>query len=1382
MQTRFAATWRWEGSVTLTTWMRTFALALICTALAQAETPIPKELEGWQPWVQYGQVFRRCPFLAGTDGSDEGNRICAWPGRLNLELNQGGGRFMQTWISYTDGWVSLPGNLEYWPGAVTVNGAAAAVVAVDGVPQIRVQAGTFALSGSFTWSKQPESLPVPAHTGLIELNLDGHRLDQVNRPNDSVWLGKRHEAEVAQQLDVQTYRLLSDGTPTTLETRLNLQVAGDVREQTLPHVLPQGFQAMSLQSELPARIDSEGQLRVQVRAGSWTITVAARAADDLGSIKIPSLSGNAPQQEVWSYASNDRLRVAALEGAESIDPGQANVPQEWRRYPSYRVQANEVVRLVERSRGVSPQEGNHLDLQRQLYLDFAHQGYTAVDQISGQMRSTWRLDMRAPYRLMRVASGPDDLLVTETDGLTGVELRRPGVSLGTVARIANSGGPIPASGWTERMDHVSGVLNLPPGHRLLAAFGADSAPGAWVERWGLLDLFLLLICSVLALRLFGWQYAIVTFFAVALLPQENPWLVWLILSVNSASALGRALPSGWPQTATIWSRKLLLGLLLLVSVPFAIEQVRFALYPQLADRSELVAPVEIAQIATASSIAGSHLSGLNRAPAPNFVPPPAAAELQEITTSMKRSTNVRDPDALSTSAQPRQRYAPGTSIQAGPGLPQWRYATYDFGWSGPVDATQTVRFVVLTPVVVGIWRVLGIALLAALFVRMIRGGPGIRAEWRRVLATRGILATLVVSFGCMTLGSPSRANSTPDSALLNDLRSRLSQPAQCVPHCAEIMAARLVLTPDTLETSLDVAALSLIAVALPTAGDRFDPEAISLDGVPVSGVFRDDDQKIWIALKPGTHSVKMSTRLPTSDSIQLLFPQVPRGIVVSGDGWDVSGVNAGRLLGNTLELLRRRAAGHDAETPHAAAQFPAYVRIRRAFSLDLDWSLQTTIERLAPDKGGFTLAIPLLAGESILTSGIETNPAMQVLAAFDSDAMQFDWHSSLPQSETLTLTAAKDKPWSELWSFKVGPMWRVLFSGVPAILPENLRTDWTFEYIPRAGETLTLKISRPAAAPGDSLAIDKVDFEVEQGKRSASATLRFNYRSTQGGRHTLRLPDTARVTAVMADRRSVPVRPENGVLALALSPGQHEVEIQWQSSASAELIARTPAVDLQLPSSNVNVQLHMPTDRWVLYATGSGVGPAVLYWGELIVFIVVAIAVGRSRRSPLRTHEWLLLGLGLSTFSWSALLLFAAWMFAVHWRQGFDGAQLSRQQYNLLQSTLILLSLAAVIALVAAIPSGLLGNPDMRIAGVGQSPHELSWFSDQASGVLPSPWVLSLSIWWYKAAMLLWALWLAFALVRWLPIAWRALAVGGFWRGAAAATLSTPNTAPEVDA
>src|SRR5277367_4112725 len=291
----------------ITTWVRVAALVLLGHSLAQAQTAIPKELEGWQSWVQHGEEFRRCPFFAGTDGSDVSYRNCAWPGRLNLDLRAGGGRFTQTWVSYAETWLPLPGNLEYWPSAVTVNGAPAAVVARDGIPQILVQAGTWSVAGNFAWTKQPESLPISPTTGLVELNLDGRRLDQVDRPSGAVWLGKPHETQVAEQLEVHVYRLLSDGIPTTLLTHIDLRVAGDVREEALANVLPQGFSPMSVDSELPARLDSDGRLRVQVRAGSWTVSVTARAQDDSGTITIPSASGNWPKEEVWSYASDDRL-------------------------------------------------------------------------------------------------------------------------------------------------------------------------------------------------------------------------------------------------------------------------------------------------------------------------------------------------------------------------------------------------------------------------------------------------------------------------------------------------------------------------------------------------------------------------------------------------------------------------------------------------------------------------------------------------------------------------------------------------------------------------------------------------------------------------------------------------------------------------------------------------------------------------------------------------------------------------------------------------------------------------------------------------------------------------------------------------------------------
>jgi hypothetical protein len=178
---------------------------------------------------------------------------------------------------------------------------------------------------------------------------------------------------------------------------------------------------------------------------------------------------------------------------------------------------------------------------------------------------------------------------------------------------------------------------------------------------------------------------------------------------------------------------------------------------------------------------------------------------------------------------------------------------------------------------------------------------------------------------------------------------------------------------------------------------------------------------------------------------------------------------------------------------------------------------------------------------------------------------------------------------------------------------------------------------------------------------------------------------------------------------------------------------------------------------------GPGVGPAILFWGELLVFVVIALALGRSQHSPLRVHEWLLLGLGLSTFSWSVLLLFAVWIFAMHWRSRWAEND-QRRTFNLIQVALGLLSVVALFSLVSAIPYGLLSTPDMRVRGAGSGGNVFSWFVDEAAGGLPQPAVISVSLWWYKIAMLAWALWLSSALLRWLPWGWRAFNAGGLWR------------------
>jgi hypothetical protein len=112
--------------------------------------------------------------------------------------------------------------------------------------------------------------------------------------------------------------------------------------------------------------------------------------------------------------------------------------------------------------------------------------------------------------------------------------------------------------------------------------------------------------------------------------------------------------------------------------------------------------------------------------------------------------------------------------------------------------------------------------------------------------------------------------------------------------------------------------------------------------------------------------------------------------------------------------------------------------------------------------------------------------------------------------------------------------------------------------------------------------------------------------------------------------------------------------------------------------------------------------------------------------------------------------------------------------FDLMQLGLALLTVAALGVLVAAVPGGLLGQPDMHIAGMDSSALRLHWFVDRSVDVLPQAGVFSLPLWTYKLAMLAWALWLANALIGWLRWGFDAWSRGGYWRRAEARPAAPP--------
>jgi len=171
----------------------------------------------------------------------------------------------------------------------------------------------------------------------------------------------------------------------------------------------------------------------------------------------------------------------------------------------------------------------------------------------------------------------------------------------------------------------------------------------------------------------------------------------------------------------------------------------------------------------------------------------------------------------------------------------------------------------------------------------------------------------------------------------------------------------------------------------------------------------------------------------------------------------------------------------------------------------------------------------------------------------------------------------------------------------------------------------------------------------------------------------------------------------------------------------------------------------------------------VLYWSELVVLLIFAVILGRVDLTPLAARHWILLGLGFSTFSWPVLGVVVAWLLICGARREVATPEVW-WRFNLLQVFIAAVTVIALTAIVTSLPAGLLGTPDMHVMGNDSWGNSLKWFADSSEGALPTAVAWSVPLWFYKVLILAWALWLSFALLRWLPWVWQCFSSDGYWR------------------
>lgn len=1349
--------------------------------VARQQPSIPESLMPWVDWVLHDKN-KEIKCVVQYNNGDRYH--CNYPSVIELDLNNSGGHFKQQWFIQKKSFIQLPGNDRNLPSGITIEGNRQTVLLHNGSPTIELDAGNHLIEGSFTWPRLPEYLKIPQQSALVFLAVNTSpvlfpNLDSQGR----LWLKQIDtKQKVEDRLQIESFRLIDDLIPARVQLFITLDVAGSAREISLgPLYQPNGFTPLSLKTSLPVKLAQDGRLKVQVRPGRYNISLLLRHRGPIHSLSFnpgstPSVSGW-PNQEIWSFRARPDLRLVEFGGVTAIDPTQTSIPPEWHNYPTFRVLPGETLHLKEIKRGDPLPAPDQLTLHRTLWLKFDGEGYTIQDRISGKKNTNWRLEMAPTIDLGRVAVDGKEVLITSDDpsavnsektdvtppSKAGVELRNGLVSL-TADSIFNDGiASLPATGWLHDFLKVKGTLHLPPGWKLLHTRGIDNINNTWINKWTLLDFFIVLIFTIAVAKLFSKPLAVIGFATLLLSYHEPnaPRFIWLLLLPGIT--ILRYLPTGKLRTVTKLYQGMMLTILFIIVIPYVVDDLRLGIYPQLAKpwtaMSDYAKRQEQANIAR-KRVDLPQVQMLN-APQEAMMEDDGAPVKTKVASKSDSSGYSRMKAHVLMQSAHKQvvQQDPKALTQTGPGLPKWLpFETIHFSWSGPVDQGQKIYFTLIGPqanLLLAIIRIVLITLLMA-------GLLGITFDRKNRFSINKLkqLFLTTISFFILLHPFSSQAQEFPSQQLLDQLQQRLLEKEKCFPSCSAIAKATIDLKNNTLVTHLDIDAQIRTVIPLPGHTKQWLPNKVLLNGIPADGLLR-KDSGLWIIVPAGNSSLSMSGPLRQQNSLQLQFPLKPHHLSVSTKGWTVEGVHPDGIFDQQLQF-RRQTTGE--EKPGEIIEtgiLPPFLKVERTLLLGLVWKIQTTVTRVSPPGAAVVLEIPLLNGESVTTERIRVENGVAKLNMPSHQSM-LTWESFLQPSDTISLTHAKEEAWTEIWKVDISPIFHLEYEGIPVILHKS-NSRWYPTWHPWPGEMVKLHITRPRGMEGQTLTVEKSHLVLRPGQRSTSATLELSLKSSQGGKHAITLPAGSKLQEVKINSKIQPIRQEGRQVNMPVVPGLQRFQLTWLESRGMSTHYQSSDIDLGIQSVNTSLDIHLPQNRWPLFIGGEQLmTPAVLFWPVLIVVVIVALGLTRSGLTPLKFYQWLLLGIGLSMSYLLTGMIVTGWLIALNFRK--KAGDLEDRRFNLIQVGLVFLTVAAAGSLLFAISKGLLGHPDMNIVGNGSHGTLLRWYHDISDPTLPQGWLFSIPMLVYRIAMLLWALWVSFWLVGVAGWGWKQFSTPQIWR------------------
>ncbi|HWX25517.1 MAG TPA: hypothetical protein VN083_10760, partial [Vicinamibacteria bacterium] len=863
-------------------------------------------------------------------------------------------------------------------------------------------------------------------------------------------------------------------------------------------------------------------------------------------------------------------------------------------------------------------------------------------------------------------------------------------------------------------------------------------------------------------RLLGPRTGLLALLAIGLSYHENgaPFVPWLALLIFTA-ILG-AVAEGFLRTLARWGWWVSVVALILALAPFYRDQIRVALFPATGELS--MRPAKAADALQGLGYLGARQAAPAAPPLPRSAPAEEAARPSGYAGKPRVERKDKDKVLAETvsvqaasSTNARLEEDVHAVLQTGPGIPNWSWQSYALAWSGPVSPDHPMRLFLLSPrgnLLLTVVRLLALALLLGRFAGRARD-----IGWKAPPAA-AILLLLMMTAPLARAQSKDEGSSYPSPALLEDLRKRLTRPEACEPECVTTASVVLRATQSALSLLAEVHAAARGAWAIPGPVGSWVPAEVQVDGEKSPPIVRSEDGFLRVRVGPGVHRVEVTGPIPRQDTLTLEFKDRPRHGSAEAPGWEVTGLHPDGPADAQVSLTRRLGTTSDSE----GRIYPPWLEITRTVTIRASWRVSTTLRRVSPTGSPVSVKVPLLPGESPTKSGLEVRNG-EVQVGLGRDEEEQEWESTLkpvPNGAPLSLEAPQGRPWSEVWTVECGVPVACEAKGIPPVSWQGEGGVRALTFRPWPGEKVALFAGRPEGAPGQTLTVDSLEIADEPGARLESVVLKAQVRASRDGALDLQLPARADVQEVKVGDQPQASRPQGGRLHLTIGRGSQPVLVRWHEDRGMAFAYSAPRVGVDGGATNVTTTVAVPENRWLLFVSGPAWGPAVLFWGYLLLASIVAYLLGRIPGSPLSSLEWWLLSLGLTQTSGTLAALVVGFFFVLAWRGRNRIADPLR--HNLLEILLVVWALVALAGLESAVEAGLLLRPEMQVAGGGSTGTLLRWYTDRIVDVSPGERLVSLPLWVYRLVMFAWSFWLVVSLVRWVAWGWRCATEGGAWR------------------